>query len=109
MSHSSRSSGPQILFNGKNAIGITFLKEGKETQAFARKKVIVYAGINSAQLLMLSGIGPANELSQAGIPVVFDNPNVGQFLTNHTLNPASFSVNPRDLPELQIEENSSDI
>ncbi|MBW8348950.1 GMC family oxidoreductase [Bacillus sp. IITD106] len=91
----------RILFNGKTAIGIEFLKEGKKAQVFARKKVIISAGINSAQLLMLSGIGPSNELLQAGIPVIFNNPNVGKFLTNHTLNTASFTTNPKDVPELQ--------
>lgn len=91
----------RILFEGKKAIGIEFLKKGQEIQAFARKKVIVSAGINSAQLLMLSGIGPSRDLIQAGIPVVFDNPNVGENLTNHTLNTATFTMNQKDIPELQ--------
>ena len=96
-----KSTSLRILFNGQTAIGIEFLKEGKKVKAFARKKVIISAGINSAQLLMLSGIGPANDLQQADIPVVFNNPNVGEFLTNHTLNTATFTVNQRDIPELQ--------
>ena len=50
---------------------------------------------------MLSGIGPSNDLRRAGIPVIFNNPNVGKHLTNHTLNTATFSVNPKDLPQLQ--------
>jgi choline dehydrogenase len=45
---------------------------------------------------MLSGIGPAKLLEDAGIPVVFDNPNVGKNLRNHTLNFAVFSSNPND-------------
>jgi choline dehydrogenase len=77
---------------------VEFLKEGKCVQAHARKKVIVSAGINSAQLLMLSGIGPAASLKEAGIPVVFNNPNVGKRLRNHTLNFASFTANPNDQP-----------
>ncbi|PFN99250.1 dehydrogenase [Bacillus sp. AFS076308] len=96
-----KSTSLRILFNGQTAIGIEFLKEGKKVKAFARKKVIISAGINSAQLLMLSGIGPANDLLQVGIPVVFDNPNVGEFLTNHTLNTATFTVNQKDVSELQ--------
>lgn len=96
-----KSTALRILFEGKKAIGIEFLKEGHKVQAFARKKVIISAGINSAQLLMLSGIGPSKELQQADIPVVFDNPNVGEFLTNHTLNTATFTMNQKDIPELQ--------
>lgn len=96
-----KSTGLRILFKEKTAIGIEYLQEGKKVQAFARKKVIISAGINSAQLLMLSGIGPSNDLHQAGIPVIFNNPNVGKHLTNHTLNTATFSVNPKDIPQLQ--------
>jgi choline dehydrogenase len=96
-----KSSTLRILFREKTAIGIEFLKEGKKVKAFARKKVIISAGINSAQLLMLSGVGPSNDLRQVGIPVVFDNPNAGKHLTNHTLNTATFTVNQRDIPELQ--------
>jgi choline dehydrogenase len=96
-----KSTALRILFEGKKAIGIEFLKEGRMVQAFARKKVIISAGINSAQLLMLSGIGPSKDLKQAGIPIVFDNPNVGKYLTNHTLNTATFTMNPKDIPELQ--------
>lgn len=96
-----KSTALRILFNDNIAAGIEFLKEGKKVRAFARKKVIISAGINSAQLLMMSGIGPANNLMEVGIPVIFDNPNVGVFLTNHTLNTATFTVNKRDIPAIQ--------
>lgn len=86
----------RVLFSHNRAIGVDLLKEGRRFSAFARKKVILSAGINSAQLLLLSGIGPAVLLRQAGIPVVFDNPNVGKKLRNHTLNFASFTTNPVD-------------
>lgn len=86
----------RVLFANKRANGVELLQEGKRLRAYARKKVIVSAGINSAQLLMLSGIGPAAMLRQAGIPVVFNNPNVGKKLRNHTLNFASFTTNPGD-------------
>ena len=71
-------------------------KRRKYVQALARKKVIISAGINSAQLLMLSGIGPAKSLKDAGISVIFNNPNVGKRLRNHTLNFAVFTTNPND-------------
>lgn len=96
----------RILFDGKKAIGVEFLIEGKQVVVFARKKVIISAGINSAQLLLLSGIGPAFSLEQAGIPVIYNNPNVGKNLTNHTLNTAVFTVNERDIPELQNDPNA---
>lgn len=86
----------RVLFDRKRAIGVELLKEGKFIKVFSRKKVIISAGINSAQLLMLSGIGPAKTLKAAGIPVIVPNPNVGQRLKNHTLNSAVFTMNPDD-------------
>ncbi|UVI33302.1 GMC family oxidoreductase [Paenibacillus spongiae] len=86
----------RVLFSGKRAIGVEILIGGKRSRVYARKKVIISAGINSAQLLMLSGVGPAQLLQDAGIPVIFNNPNVGKRLRNHTLNFAVFTANPDD-------------
>lgn len=91
-----KSTALRILFSKKRAVGVLFLKEGKYICAYARIKVIISAGINSAQLLMLSGIGDAKLLKKAGIPVIVDNPNVGKFLRNHTLNTATFTANRND-------------
>ncbi|MCM3236552.1 GMC family oxidoreductase [Heyndrickxia oleronia] len=96
-----KSTALRILFEGRKAIGVEFLKEGKKVKAVVRKSVIISAGINSPQLLMVSGIGPSRDLKKAGIPVVFNNPNVGKNLTNHTLNTATFSFNKTDFDELQ--------
>jgi choline dehydrogenase-like flavoprotein len=53
-------------------------------QIAARKEVIVCAGIyRTPQLLKLSGIGPASELAEHGIPLIKDNPQVGQNLFEH--------------------------
>ncbi|MDR0269510.1 GMC family oxidoreductase [Paenibacillus sp.] len=91
-----KSTALRVLFANKRAIGVEFLKSGKSIRAYARKKVIISAGINSAQLLMLSGIGPAPLLEKAGIPVIFNNKNVGLRLRNHTLNFAVFTTNTND-------------
>lgn len=87
----------RVLFNNqKQATGVEFLYEGKCYEAHARRKVIVCAGINSPQILMLSGIGPADILQKAGISVIFNNPNVGRNLTTHPANTATFNTNPAD-------------
>lgn len=84
-----RSTALRILFNNEQrAIGIEYLKDGKCVHAFAKRKVILSAGINSPKLLMLSGIGPSDTLNKAGVPVLYDNPNVGQHLTTHVITPA---------------------
>ncbi|ORY64306.1 uncharacterized protein BCR38DRAFT_458027 [Pseudomassariella vexata] len=59
----------------------------------ATKEVIVSAGaLHSPQLLMLSGVGPADQLSQFGIDVIADRPGVGQNLTDHVLFGPTYEV-----------------
>ncbi|MBU2706764.1 choline dehydrogenase [Zooshikella marina] len=74
----------RILFSGKKAIGVEYLQKGKTIKVKANCEVILSAGaINSPQLLMLSGIGPATTLHQLGIEVVEDRQGVGQNLQDH--------------------------
>lgn len=72
-----KSTALKILFDDKTAKGVEFLMHGKRARAHARKGVILCAGIHSASLLQVSGIGPRNLLESFNIPVVFDSPNVG--------------------------------
>ena len=74
----------RIIFDGQKAIGIEVKIKNKTEKVFANKEVIVSAGsINSPQLLMLSGIGPAKHLNELGINVVKDLPGVGKNLQDH--------------------------
>ncbi|WP_414450760.1 GMC family oxidoreductase [Burkholderia sp. 22PA0099] len=74
----------RIGFDGKRATGVTLARGGKVETLGARAEVIVSAGaFNSPQLLMCSGIGPADELRRLGIEVVHDAPEVGQNLIDH--------------------------
>lgn len=76
----------KILFDesGKVARGVQFYRKGKYYKTFAKREVILSAGtINSAQLLMLSGMGPASHLSSLGIDVLVDLPGVGQNIQDH--------------------------
>ncbi|WP_207884093.1 choline dehydrogenase [Pseudomonas sp. 30_B] len=74
----------RILFDGNQAYGVEFEMDGELHQVRARQEVLLSAGaINSPQLLMLSGVGPAQDLARLGIPVVHDLPGVGQRLNDH--------------------------
>ncbi|KPN87448.1 choline dehydrogenase [Pseudomonas nunensis] len=74
----------RILFDGQRAIGIEYEQNGETHQALARREVLLTAGaINSPQLLLLSGIGPAAELRDLGISVIHDLPGVGKRLNDH--------------------------
>ncbi|CAN7149589.1 choline dehydrogenase [Pseudoduganella sp. LjRoot289] len=74
----------RILMEGKHARGVAYLKNGKAQQALASREVILSGGaINSPQLLMLSGIGPQDELARHRIPLLHHLPGVGQNLQDH--------------------------
>jgi choline dehydrogenase-like flavoprotein len=74
----------RVLFEGKRAIGVVYTQKGKQHILRANKEVILCAGaFHSPQLLMVSGVGPKNQLDQFGIPLVHDLPGVGQNLQDH--------------------------
>ena len=72
-----------VIENGR-ATGVQIEKAGQAETIHAKEEVIVAASsINSPKLLMLSGIGPAQELAKHGIDVIADRPGVGQNLQDH--------------------------
>ena len=74
----------RVLFDGRRATGVEYRRDGRVETAGTRREVIVSGGaINSPQLLMLSGVGPAAELQAHGIDVVHDLPGVGRNLQDH--------------------------
>lgn len=74
----------KILFSNKKAIGVRYLHQGKTSDIVCNKEIIVSAGaINSPQILLLSGIGPADELAKHGIEPVHILPGVGENLQDH--------------------------
>ena len=74
----------RVLFEGRRAAGVAFLRGGRETRLYARREVILSAGaFGSPQLLMVSGVGPGEALKGFGIEVVQDAPDVGANLQDH--------------------------
>ena len=74
----------RIVIEHGRAAGIEYLKDGRPETARARAEVLLSAGaINTPQLLMLSGIGPADELTRHGIAVALDSRGVGANLQDH--------------------------
>lgn len=88
-----------ITENGR-VIGIQVLPTSKTSADIpitikARKEVILTAGcFQTPQLLLLSGIGPAEHLEELGIPVVHDLPAVGQNLRDHSALACEFIIDP---------------
>jgi choline dehydrogenase/4-pyridoxate dehydrogenase len=74
----------RILFEGRRAIGVEYLKRGELMTARAERELILAGGvINSPHLLMLSGIGDPDELRAQGIAPVAPLPGVGRNLQDH--------------------------
>ena len=74
----------KILFEGSRAVGVRFEKNGQTIEARAAREVIIASGaINSPQLLMLSGVGPADKLRALGIAPLLDHGGVGDNLQDH--------------------------
>ncbi|HEY7230294.1 MAG TPA: GMC family oxidoreductase N-terminal domain-containing protein [Pseudolabrys sp.] len=70
--------------DGRRAVGVRWRQNGAQRSAKARREVILAAGsIGSPHILMLSGIGPAAQLSDLGIAVILDKPGVGANLHDH--------------------------
>lgn len=81
----------RILIEDGRATGVTGERYGRDVTVRADREVIVSGGAyNSPQLLMLSGVGPAALLSALGIPVLVDQPAVGQNLQDHVLVPLNY-------------------
>lgn len=89
----------RTIWEGNKAVGVEYLdKCGKVKQVYARKGVIVSAGLYSSAFLLHSGVGPASLLNPLGIPVVYDNPNVGNGLADQPHIVIVYESNPADFP-----------
>ena len=74
----------RVLIERSRAIGVEYARRRRRHVVRATREVVLAAGaINSPQLLLLSGIGPADELTALGVPVAHDLPGVGKNLQDH--------------------------
>ncbi len=73
----------RVLFDGCQVRGVRFRVDGQPREVAAREVVISAGAINSPQILMLSGVGPAEHLRSHGIDVVLDLAGVGRNLHDH--------------------------
>ena len=91
-----RSMVQKIVFDGTRASGVEYRRAGGDLHTVqARREVLLCAGaIQSPQLLMVSGLGPATQLHDMGIPVVADLPGVGANLQDHICAPMSWRLKP---------------
>jgi choline dehydrogenase len=81
-----------LEITGNRVVGVKFEKGGQAMHAKARQEVVLSGGaINSAQLLLLSGIGSQRDLERHGIAVHADLPGVGWNLQDHLMMPVTYT------------------
>ncbi|OAG01984.1 glucose-methanol-choline oxidoreductase [Paraphaeosphaeria sporulosa] len=101
-----RAMAKRLLFNSDptpKVTGVLVDTEGFEYILSARKEVILTAGVfGSPQLLQVSGIGPAEVLEPAGVPILVDLPGVGRGMQDHIYFGVSHRVNAPTLSALQF-------
>src|SRR3954451_11513345 len=104
----------RVMIERGRAVGVAGSRYGQPFEALAEREVIVCAGAyNSPQLLMLSGVGPAEHLATREIEVLVDLPGVGQNLQDHvnsgviytTDEPVSLLVGMEPEQQLEFAEN----
>jgi choline dehydrogenase len=74
----------RVVFTGRRATAVSYTRHGEEFEVGASAEVLLCGGaVNSPQLLMLSGVGPAEHLGDVGVDVVANLPGVGDNLHDH--------------------------
>lgn len=96
------STGLRTIWEGKKAVGVEYLQDGEVKKVYANKGVIVSAGLFSSAFLMHSGVGPKAVLEPLKIPIVFDNPNVGEHFVDHPFVNVLFTSNPADFSKVNL-------
>ena len=73
----------RVEFEGRRAVGVEYRRRGRDRMARGRHILLCAGAFGSAQLLQVSGVGPADLLESLDIPVVADLPGVGENLQDH--------------------------
>ena len=73
----------RVIFDGKRAVGVEVERGGRVETVMGKEIVLSAGAIGSPHLLMLSGVGPGDHLSEMGVSVVHESPGVGQNLRDH--------------------------
>jgi choline dehydrogenase-like flavoprotein len=93
----------RVLFDGTRAVGVEAERSGQRVDYRGHEVVLCTSGIQSPHLLLLSGIGPADDLRKHGIPVLHDSPGVGRNVQDHPSVVVNFSVEKKGLPPIPDE------
>lgn len=89
----------RLVFEDKRCVGVEYLHDGKPVRIRANNEVILSAGaIDTPRILMVSGIGPRNHLSDVGVKTKVNLPGVGENLQDHILGAGVNYESPEPIP-----------
>ncbi len=92
----------RILFDGRRAVGVQVSDAHGVRELTADRIVLAAGALNSPELLLRSGVGPAGELREVGVESVHDLPGVGRNLHDHLLSPVVFTTDDAPVPEGEV-------
>lgn len=94
-----RTTARRIIFEGSRAVGVEVVDAKGQSQrlGFGRDVILALGALQTPALLLRSGVGPAGQLRDAGVPVVADLPAVGANLKDHVQLPVIFRLT-KDMP-----------
>ena len=97
----------RIVFSGKTAVGVEVENSGEMFVVHGENIILCAGAVASPQILMLSGVGPSDQLSVLGIPVLNELPGVGGNLRDHPILSVTWTVKPGhvqdpDAPRTQV-------
>lgn len=87
-----------VIIEDGAAVGVRYEKSGQMQELRADEVVLSAGALDSPKILLRSGVGPADELREAGVEPVLDSPGVGKNLHDHLLAPVIVKTTTRDIP-----------
>ena len=88
----------RVIVDGDTVAGVEVRGEGGIDKLYAEETILCAGALNSPEILLRSGIGPAEELEALGIPVAHNLPGVGKNLHDHVLSPVIFEATEKQIP-----------
>ena len=92
----------RLLIGDGTVTGVEFEHDGEVKTLHADETLLAGGAIGSPEILLRSGIGPAEELRAAGVEPVLDLPGVGKNLQDHLLSPVIFTTTAKPVPAPEV-------
>ena len=92
----------RVIVDGNTVRGVEIKGEGGIDKLYAPETILCAGALNSPEILLRSGIGPAEELEALGVTVTHDLPGVGKNLHDHVLSPVIFETTKKKVPDSTV-------